>query len=51
MIRCPVCEQEGQPITCIAGNRETHIVYHPQKITRTICHLTTEVTEGEADGK
>ena len=43
---CPVCNQEGQRITCIAGNKESEIVYHPQKVTRNICNLSTDGADG-----
>lgn len=36
---CPVCNQEGQRITCISGNKSEVIFYHPKKIFRTICHF------------
>ncbi len=44
---CPVCDQEGQAITCTAGNIENRIVFHPEKPVRNICHLTIEGTEGK----
>lgn len=43
---CPECQQEGQRIVCIAGNRESVIIFHPNKITRNICNLSTD-----ADGR
>lgn len=36
---CPVCEKEGQRITCTSGSRSEVIVYHPKKRCRTVCHI------------
>ena len=50
-ITCPVCQQEGQHITCTSGNKSEVIVYHPKKIFRTVCHVADVKTvgrEGEA---
>ena len=50
-ITCPVCSQEGQRITCTSGAKSEVIVYHPEKIFRTVCRVTDEktaVNEGEA---
>ncbi len=38
---CPVCEQEGQQVTVIAGNKSRVIVYHPQKVMRTVCNIVS----------
>ncbi len=43
---CPVCDQEGQAITCIAGNVESQIVFHADKQLRNICSL---VSRGDAE--
>jgi len=42
---CPVCEQEGRRIVCVAGNKESVIVYHPHKRIRTFCNIATEGTK------
>lgn len=39
---CPVCQEEGQAITCIAGNKESDIVFHPGKPIRNVCWLAEE---------
>ncbi len=45
---CPVCLEEGQKITCIAGNKESTIVYHPEKGLRTVCFISrAEPEEGK----
>lgn len=44
---CPVCEQEGRPVTCIAGSRERQIVYHPAKPVRNICNVAVEGAQGK----
>jgi hypothetical protein len=46
---CPVCNQEGQCISCNSGNKSEVIFYHPKKILRTICHIATDgsVRKGE----
>ncbi|HAR45064.1 MAG TPA: hypothetical protein DCS05_02520 [Nitrospiraceae bacterium] len=36
---CPVCQQEGQAITCIAGTQESRIVYHPEKRIHPFCTI------------
>ena len=54
-ITCPACNQEGQRITCTSGTKSEVIVYHPEKIFRTVCHAAgdktmesqTETIEGE----
>jgi hypothetical protein len=37
---CPACGREGQAITCIAGNQESRIVFHPDKATHNFCAIT-----------
>jgi hypothetical protein len=54
-IICLACNQEGQRITCVSGTKSEVIVYHPEKIFRTVCHVAgdktmesqTETIEGE----
>ena len=49
-ITCPACNQEGQRITCTSGTKSEVIVYHPEKIFRTVCHVADDKTmEKEAE--
>ena len=43
-ITCPACNQEGQRITCTSGTKSEVIVYHPEKIFRTVCHAVSDKT-------
>lgn len=45
-IICPVCSQEGQRIICTSGNKSEIIMYHPDNIVHTFCHVAVEETTG-----
>lgn len=47
MMICPVCNQEGQAITCTAGNQERAIVYHPEKPIHNVCNIAIGGTSNE----
>ncbi len=49
-ITCPACNQEGQRITCTSGTRSEVIVYHPEKIFHTVCHIADAKNTGN-EGK
>ncbi len=39
---CPVCNLNGQRISCNSGNKSEVIFYHPKKIFRTVCHIAAD---------
>jgi hypothetical protein len=46
---CPVCNQEGRRITCSTGGKSEVIFYHPERISRTICRVAEDRTEGKSE--